>query len=455
MRCLNSSPSLNTLEQSICESVNNEATHVAIVNAGDGRMARELQGRIGSGLRLSLVEPRPAMHHYLDDFSDLTADPWDFAWYGKQVEKYGKFDTLVFYQTHEFWAGDVLIFREILKHLKDDGRCWMSSLNSMALRFLENTLPPVKTSPEMLVHPIKLNPRLDYNTMIGFLQFIGSPVFLIWGLLDEQAYNYCNNQKDQKETTWRIKGIDFKIGNLADAFLWGASVVAFGFGLPNSDPKQIQTKFHAIAYNGSLFQSLLLPYPDLRDDQIGILAGEREISHFREGKVPEPSNFVTFFASEIANTEGIDSALLLGCGWGKDLLLLKKLQPGWKWTGADKSSEKIELGREMMDEKGVTTVSFDAGEPLPFEDGSFDVVITTGYFSSIYAPLAKKMVEEALRVCTKAVYNLESTAGPNKALALKKYNLPEIYRELGKEPVYKPVLANDKQTDMYLLTVSK
>jgi len=64
----------------------------------------------------------------------------------------------------------------------------------------------------------------------------------------------------------------------------------------------------------------------------------------------------------------------VGCGPGGNLLEVLKLEPK-SLTGADISAEMLELAKQNIGEREVELVKVD-GKELPFEDDTFDVVIT-------------------------------------------------------------------------------
>jgi SAM-dependent methyltransferase len=96
-----------------------------------------------------------------------------------------------------------------------------------------------------------------------------------------------------------------------------------------------------------------------------------------------------------------ERVLDLGCGAGTDTLVAAQMvgPEGWV-TGIDMTPEMLEKASRAADELGVSNTSFVEGEAerLPFDDGSFDVVISNGVidlipdkdavFSELYRVLA-------------------------------------------------------------------
>ena len=456
MRCLNSLPVLNVLEKNLCESISADASHVALINPGDGRLARALREVLDSrDVTFTLVEPRRRLHRYLDDFTDVGEDPWDADWLEQRAKQHGPFDSLIFYQLNEIWRGEISSFRRILDLLSPAGRCTVCFVNSSAFRFLEPDLPPVAVTPQALVHPLRTDARIDYNNWLALSAILDARLHSIWGLLDKEAYEFCQNAKEAKTIKLQRKGLTVEISSIADAFYWGASVVAFETGRPQSGAAESQTRFSLVPYQDFQFQSILLPYPDLYEAEADILTSEREAAAWKANPVNEIGNLVSFFVSEMESANTVESVLVIGCGWGKDVILFKRERPRWKWFGADPSKRRLEIGAEFLAAEGIETKAIDPEEALPFQDGEFDVVISAGYFSRIHPPLARHVAAEALRVARKAVFSLENKRGPQAALSLKRYSLVDVFQSIGAEPSTKPVLANQKPTDLYLLWVLK
>jgi arsenite methyltransferase len=79
--------------------------------------------------------------------------------------------------------------------------------------------------------------------------------------------------------------------------------------------------------------------------------------------------------------EAGERVLDLGSGAGTDSLVAAQMVgPGGSVTGIDMTREMLDKARGAASEMGVDNVTFVEGEVerLPFEDGSFDVVISNG-----------------------------------------------------------------------------
>ena len=89
----------------------------------------------------------------------------------------------------------------------------------------------------------------------------------------------------------------------------------------------------------------------------------------------------------------------IGCGVGVDTIVAAiMVGPTGRAEGVDMTPEMLVQARENARMMGLEIVSFEeaSAEDLPFEDGSFDVVISNGVFNLIADKL--KALKEALRV---------------------------------------------------------
>jgi ubiquinone/menaquinone biosynthesis C-methylase UbiE len=100
-------------------------------------------------------------------------------------------------------------------------------------------------------------------------------------------------------------------------------------------------------------------------------------------------------AVEAAAVSGDDKVLDVACGAGNATIPAAKI--GAEVTGLDLTPRLLEVGKANADEAGVEIewVEGDA-EQLPFEDASFDVVMSV--FGSMFAPDHKAAADEIARV---------------------------------------------------------
>lgn len=91
-----------------------------------------------------------------------------------------------------------------------------------------------------------------------------------------------------------------------------------------------------------------------------------------------------------------DSVLDIACGFGNTAITARRL--GAKVTGLDVTPELLALAKEEEVIAGVDNIEWKEGnaEKLPFEDESFDVVLST--FGHMFAPDQESTAKEMLRV---------------------------------------------------------
>jgi SAM-dependent methyltransferase len=101
----------------------------------------------------------------------------------------------------------------------------------------------------------------------------------------------------------------------------------------------------------------------------------------------------------LADLQEGDDVLDLGSGSGTDVFVAA-LHVGdtGSVTGLDMTQQQLEKARTLRDEAGVTNVTLERGkiEDMPFEDASFDVVISNGVIN--LSPAKTMVFEEVGRV---------------------------------------------------------
>lgn len=89
----------------------------------------------------------------------------------------------------------------------------------------------------------------------------------------------------------------------------------------------------------------------------------------------------------------------IGCGVGVDTLVAALMSgPYGRVVGIDITVEMVERAKENFRQMGLSNVSVDVASPeqLPFDDNSFDLIISNGVFNLI--PDKQKVLDEAFRV---------------------------------------------------------
>lgn len=457
MSCLNTPSVLNSLEQKILDSVSADVSHVAIVGAGDGKLARAIKEKAGADVKLSLVEPRKALHGYLEDLGGAETEAWDLSWYEAQAKDKGPIDSLILYQIHEYWEGNVFTLGKMTELLSDKGTVWVSYLNCLSRRMMEHSMPPRQVNFSALTHPVRLFSSMDYASWNSYLPMLNAQLESVWGMLDKDALEFCQKQEAKQvdePPVWEFHGMKLNVRTVADALLWGGTFIGMQFSIRKEGEQPKAPQIFGAAYSPHLYQALLLPYPEATSDESEKLRMEVEIKQWKLTEDPKLAPVVEFFLNQIEVADQVKTVLLVGAGWGKDLLLLQKKKNEWEWTGVESEAYKVEAGQELLPE-GVALKAFTPGEPLPFDDASFDLVISLGYCSTVYPAMGEAMCKEMLRVANRGVYHMEDGRGPEASLALKQYSLQDVYGRLGYESVIQPVLVKGQQTGAYIVKLNK
>ena len=102
---------------------------------------------------------------------------------------------------------------------------------------------------------------------------------------------------------------------------------------------------------------------------------------------------------DLADLQEGEAVLDLGSGSGTDVFIAAlHVSDAGSVTGLDMTDEQLAKARQLRDAAGFDNVSFDQGyiEDLPFEDGTFDVVVSNGVIN--LSPEKDRVFEEASRV---------------------------------------------------------
>ena len=102
---------------------------------------------------------------------------------------------------------------------------------------------------------------------------------------------------------------------------------------------------------------------------------------------------------EQADPEPGQRVLDLGCGTGTLALMVKRAQPGAEVVGLDADLEILEQARAKAREAGAE-IQLDRGfsTELPYEDGSFDLVLSTLFFHHLAGADKRRTAAEIARV---------------------------------------------------------
>lgn len=102
---------------------------------------------------------------------------------------------------------------------------------------------------------------------------------------------------------------------------------------------------------------------------------------------------------DLAQFQADDHVLDLGSGSGTDALVASRhVDEDGRVTGLDMTDEQLEKARSLRDGEGFENVTFEQGyiEDLPFDDGTFDVVVSNGVIN--LSAEKEKVFKEVSRV---------------------------------------------------------
>lgn len=451
MECLNSPVGLNPIEEFILKKIPKNAKVGVILGASDGRLSREIKKQISNTIKVYNVESRTPLHPYLQDQGSFGKLPWDLNWYEKIAEASKGFDFVILYNIHEYWDGKLETLHKILQLLKPKGFGFMSFYNSTAIYESSRHLPPINIGYDRLSNPLDVYPRMDLASWMLYLYDVGMQIDDVVGILDQRAHEFCKSGA-KKEVTWKVKDLSVRVKDMGDAFILGAPILCFKFSAFNFK-NPVWPKFSGILAQPGIIQTVLFPFADYFSDEYAEFRTSVEVLSYDGKKGVDP--YLEFFVNQLADFKQVKNVLVVGCGWGVDLLGLRKLKPDWSITGIDRCAVDIAMSSTLMKENHIITQPFDPEKPLPFKDKVFDLVFSLKYFSGINPPLAKHLAKEMLRITKLGIAQFEDFRGAEVSMQLKSYDIPGIYQALGTKPIAYPVEMNGESTGMYILKVKK
>ena len=139
--------------------------------------------------------------------------------------------------------------------------------------------------------------------------------------------------------------------------------------------------------------------------------------------------------TRLVNLQASDSVLDVACGYGNTAITARML--GAKVTGIDLTPKLLALGKEEEKIAGINGIDWREGdtENLPFEDESFDVVLST--FGHIFAPNQKLAGKEIVRVLKKGG-RLGFTSWPPELAVGKLSEVVSMYDSLATSEAFSP-----------------
>ena len=139
-----------------------------------------------------------------------------------------------------------------------------------------------------------------------------------------------------------------------------------------------------------------------------------------------------FFVEALGKLE-FSSLLDVGCGYGRYLKLVKESFNPARLSGADISDTQLEEGRRFLADYPDIELRQSPATSLPFEDQSFDVVLTYGLMVCLRPDEVTVFLEEARRVGKTWGVFLESSNHPDEPHLNPHYYHAHEYEDLFKK----------------------
>jgi len=454
MQFINTPIGLSAVDNFILKNIPEKAKCGIIVHAGDGRLSKAITEGSSNKVAVYNIESHELLYESLEGNEKLKSkDPWDVDWYLKLAEQHNGLDFICFINMHEYWKGNLYQLQRILNCLKPDGLGFISFYSKNSIYEMKQAIPPFVAGFDQLANPMSGWAKLDLASWIIYLLDIGFIIDDIWAILEEKGFEYCQ-QKIKQPATWQERGLTLNIADVGEAFIYSASVMCVKFKKVK-EGEVFGPKFFGIKYNASILQAILFPYLDVLPSELNIFRAHLEKENITAEKAPEELVILNFLISQLNDFRDVRNVLVLGCDWGEDLLVLKKLKPNWKITGTDASAEIIAIGQDVMKSEGITVKPYSPDGKLPFGDNTFDLVLSLRHFSVIYYPLAKILAEEVLRVTKQGVVLFEDLRGPEFSMQLKLYSIPDIFKTLGYKPEIQFLRIKEEDTELYIVKIHK
>lgn len=456
MRSINSLSILNPLEERILATVPTSSKHVAVIGDGDGRLARAMKAKLGADARIFVIEHRTELHKYLNDFEDVGEDPWKVEAFDVEVGKHGLFDFAVFYGLHEYWRGQLRKFQQIVASVRPNASVWVTFVNSSALRYLDQALPPLRLAADSLAAPGRFWGRLDYASWMAYGALLNVRVESVWGLFDHASFKFCENPVEGGSADWDIKGAKVQARTAAEIVHWGAAYVGVQMAVrpeqPAGEEKQL---LGGAAFTAQLFQVLVDPFPEVASEESELAWAENELRAVRANRDSlRPSQLIEFILGLVEGADSVRDVLVVGAGWGRDVQLLQKARPEWRCVGVECSPAMRALGDAFRAEHGLQVEGFNLGEKFPFADKSFDIVLSFGFMSRLYDQAVAAVVQEMMRVGRKTIYHLEDGRGAEQSVKIKQNSLAAVYAQSGHAANPAPILIQGQDSGFLFYKVA-
>lgn len=437
-------PAVTPFEHSLLSKDWSRLRHVLLVRSGDGRFASALRSVLPQACRLVCLESRESL--VPDVGPEVMGGEWSFPEIEDEVGRYGKFDCMIFVHFHEFWAGKVGSLSRMMEFLDSGGFVWFQYLNGSCLEVLDGRLQAGGLQGRSLSSPFYAAPPLDLQGMAHWGNSLGLVCDEIWGYVGHRLFKWMTG-KSKKEIKLELLKRNYPIRSALEGVGAGAHVLGVRLRHRHFDEtRQVEPRISVAEMSPAGLQMFLIPHPHVDDRESDEWQARAQIKAWRTRGRPDLSPMRRRMLDEFTEDQSVEKVLLVGGAYAGDLFLLAKLYDQWNWCGVDHDSSLVSLWCDAMSGEPEVLESWDPQSSFPFEDSSFDLVVSLGAFSRCNPALALRYASEMVRVSRRHVAHLEDAAGPARDSFKRTVPLPSIYQRLGWRSDARPVLKEGKDT---------
>ena len=124
----------------------------------------------------------------------------------------------------------------------------------------------------------------------------------------------------------------------------------------------------------------------------------------------------------------------MGCGYGRVLKALRSASADVRLVGLEACAGQLERARDFLADADVELVHYEKeDEAMPFDDSSFDVVLSAGALSSSYVDYMNHLRREMWRVASDFVVHDEDMRTDDPRVI--GHNLQTLYAQEGRSIV--------------------
>lgn len=433
--------------------IGNEQRHVLVLGARNSGFIRALRKGLPTGARLCLGGGAAAKMQVGDSerLAHVAESPWDMEAWRAEAQEYGAFDLILVLDLPHWWDGRIDALAQLSDLLEpEDGRLWVQYFNALCLDMLRRRLGAGAQGGINLGMPLHRYSQMDLGSWLGFGRMTGLVQRSLWALADERVLPLFHGKK--KSVRIPFAGKEINIREQTDAISLGAFV--HGVEFSKSAGQGTRPDIHISQMSGHALQTFLYPDPGEFEGPVNRLVAKNEVRLWKAGQEPVMPSEWAYLLKLFEDAADVENVLLVGAQWGGALLTLRKNYPKWNWTAVESDADLVAIGHAAYPELKKDLFLWNPTEKMPFDDQSFDLVVSLGYCSRNQPQLSALLVPEIKRLSQRYAAHFEDATGAERSLLQKHVPLPEIYLKFG--IMAKPQLwkdANDKPTGQYALAI--